>query len=267
MQLIPTGDADKPRDRFPPVYVGNRLIPEQDIAAELQHHPANELSEAWLEAARSLVIRELLLQRAAALGLVNDDEERLIASLLEQELAVPEPTEDDCRRFYQARKHRFSRPTILAVSHILLAAAPDDITGRMQQEELGHRLLAQLRAGEASFQALARQHSACESRHNGGNLGQLTRGQTVAEFEEKVWHFKEGLAPELVESRYGWHIVRVDRRLEGEPLPFEAAKPMVRHQLSESVTRRALRHYIQILAQDVGVEGVALELPGSPLMQ
>ncbi|SDW15367.1 peptidylprolyl isomerase [Marinobacter mobilis] len=267
MQLIPTGEADKPRNQFPPVQVGERLIPESDIAAELQHHPAAEVSAAWHEAARSLVIRELLLQRATALGLSGDDEEQRIAGVLERELEVPEPSEDDCRRFYEANRHKFHSPTVLAASHILLAAAPDDVDGRLQQEDLGRMLLQQLREEPLSFEAVARQHSACESRNTGGSLGQLVRGQTVREFENKVWGFAEGLAPDLVESRYGWHIVRIDQRLEGEPLPFDAARPMVRHQLLESVSRRALRQYVQVLAMETGVSGVDLELPDSPLMQ
>lgn len=267
MQLIPTGDADKPRNQFPPVYVGDHQIPESSIAAELQHHPADEVSAAWHDAARSLVIRELLLRRARKLGLTDENEERLISTVLEHELKVPEPTESDCRRFYEANRPRFHSPTLIAASHILLAAAPDDVNARMQQEDLGRELLRQLRDEGACFEVLARQHSACESRSQGGSLGQLVRGQTVAEFENKVWAFAEGLAPDLVESRYGWHIVRVDRRFDGTPLPFDAAKPMVRHQLLESVSRRALRQYLQVLAVSVGVSGVDLELPDSPLMQ
>lgn len=267
MQLIPTGDADKPRNQFPPVQVGDRLIPESEIAAELQHHPAEEVSAAWHEAALSLVIRELLLQRAGELGLSGDNEEQLIAAVLDQELDVPEPSEDDCRRFYEANPHKFHSPTVLAASHILLAAAPDDIDARLQQEDLGRLLLQQLREDGASFEALARQHSACESRNAGGSLGQLVRGQTVREFENRVWGFAEGLAPDLVESRYGWHIVRIDQRLEGQPLPFDIARPRVRHQLLESVSRRALRQYVQVLAVETGVSGVDLELPDSPLMQ
>ncbi|MDX1457464.1 MAG: peptidylprolyl isomerase [Marinobacter sp.] len=267
MQLIPTGDADKPRNQFPPVYVGEHRIPESSIAAELQYHPSDDVVGAWHEAARSLVVRELLLQRAAELGVEGIDEERVIAAVLEQELEVPEPSEEDCRRFYDANPKQFCKPTLVCASHILLAAAPDDVTARLQQEELGKQLLSQLLDGRASFEALARQYSACESKHQGGALGQLVRGQTVTEFEKKVWVLPPGLAVELLESRYGWHIVRVDERIEGERLPFDQAKLLVRHQLSERVTRRALRQYLQVLAVEIGVSGVDLELPDSPLMQ
>ena len=260
MQLIPTGEAGKPRNQFPPVYVGETLIHEDDIAREMQHHPAEELAEAWHEAARSLAIRELLLQQASRLNLDSiEDEEDRIARVLELELKVPDPSEQDCERFYAANPARFCSPTIMAVSHILLAAAPDDIEERMRQEEAGRQLLSALLDGRSQFNELAKQYSACESRHQGGSLGQISKGQTVEEFERPVLS--------LNESRYGWHIVRVDQRINGELLPYEHVKPQIRQYLSESVTRRAFRQYLQVLAAETGVEGVDLELPDSPLMQ
>ena len=268
MQLIPVGDAEKPRNQFPPVTVGNTLIGEDDIAREMQHHPAEEVAEAWREAARSLVIRELLLQQAQRLGLQDMvDEEDRIARVLELELQVPDPTEQDCERFYAANPARFRSPTLMAVSHILLAAAPDDVQERMRQEEAGHQLLTSLIEGRARFADLAKQYSACESRHLGGSLCQIRKGQTVEEFERPVLALQEGLNPELIESRYGWHLVRVDQRIDGEELPYEYVKPQIRQYLSESVTRRAFRQYLQVLAVETRVEGVDLELPDSPLMQ
>ncbi len=268
MQLIPVGTAGEPRSQFPPVMVGDTLIAEEEIAREMQHHPAEEVTQAWHDAARSLVIRELLLQQAGRLQLPKDlDEEERIARVLEQELQVPEPSDEDCERFYGANPERFRSPTIMAVSHILLAAAPDDADERMRQEDLGRQLLTALQQGGSGFADMARQYSACESRHQGGSLGQISKGQTVEEFERVVFSLDEGLSPMLVESRYGWHLVRVDQRLDGEPLPYEAAKPRIRQYLNESVTRRALRQYLQVLALKTGVSGVDLELPDSLLMQ
>ena len=268
MQLIPTGEAEKPRNQFPPVYVGKTLISEEDIAREMQHHPAEEVAEAWHQAAKSLVIRELLLQQAQALKLPeNLDEEATIAYVLEQELDVPQPSDEDCERFHASNPGRFRSQTLMAVSHILLAAAPDDVQERMRQEEVGRQLLSSLLEGRAQFAPLAKQYSVCESRHQGGSLGQISKGQTVEEFERPVLTLKEGLNPELIESRYGWHIVRVDQRIDGEQLPYEHVKPQIRQYLSESVTRRALRQYLQVLAAETGVKGVDLEIPDSPLMQ
>jgi peptidyl-prolyl cis-trans isomerase C len=155
----------------------------------------------------------------------------------------------------------------MAVSHILLAAAPDDVQERIRQEEAGQQLLSSLIDGRSQFAELAKQYSACESRHQGGSLGQISKGQTVEEFERPVLSLEEGLNPELIETRYGWHIVRVDQRIDGQQLPYEHVKPQIRQYLSESVTRRAFRQYLQVLAVETGIEGVDLELPDSPLLQ
>lgn len=268
MQLIPTVDAGRLASTFPPVRVGERVIPEEAIARELKHHQAEDLGKAWHEAARSLVIRELLLEQADTLEIDERlKEEERIACAIDQALAVPEPDEDSCRRFFDANPERFHTPTLLALSHILLAAAPDDVQARTEQEAQGRALLSILQTQPSAFEQLARENSACESRHQAGSLGQISRGQTVDEFERAVWRLAEGVHGQLIESRYGWHIVRVDRRMEGRALGFEMVKGKIRQYLLEKVTRRALRQHLQVLAAERGVTGVDLELPDSPLMQ
>lgn len=268
MQLIETVEAVQPTAEFPPVRVGDRTISEEAIAAELQFHPAERLDEAWQSAARSLVVRELLLGEAQRLAIGEElPEEERIAATLESLLDVPTPDEQACRRFFEANPRQFRSPTLLAVSHILLAAAPDDAAARIEQKEVGERLLETLRSHPAHFAELARRYSACESRHQGGSLGQIGRGQTVEEFERSLWSLPEGLHDRLVESRYGWHLVRVDRRMEGRALAYEAVRDHIRHYLQEQVTRRALRQHLRVLASEAGVTGVDLDLPDSPLLQ
>lgn len=269
MQMIETVDVSNSKERrFPPVRVGIQQIDEDQIAAEMQYHTAEKLEDAWHEAARSLVIRELLLRKADTFGISDElDEEARIAAVIDEAIDVPEPDEANCRRFFDANPEQFRTPTLLAVSHILLAAAPDDVIARTEQEDTGKLLIVKLADGQADFAQLAHAYSACESRKQGGQLGQIAKGQTVEEFERVVWRLPEGLHPQLVESRYGYHIVRVDRRMEGQPLGFDQAKPTIRQYLLEKVTRRWLRQYVQVLALEFGVEGVDLELPDSPLMQ
>lgn len=268
MQLIHTVDPEQPNQSFPLVKVGDTILSQDDIAAELQYHPAEDMEDAWHQAARSLVIRELLLQQAEALSIDPDlAEQDRIAEVIEQAVTVPEPDEASCQRFFDANPNRFNSPTLLAVSHILLAAAPDDVVARTEQEDTGRELLAQLAQHPADFGLMAREYSSCESRKQAGNLGQISRGQTVEEFENVVWRLPEGIHNQLVESRFGWHIVRVDRRMEGVPRSFNEVKPQIRHYLLERVTRRGLRQYLQVLAAETGIEGVDLEIPDSPLMQ
>lgn len=233
------------------IQVGNDTITAEAIARELQYHPAAQMDDAWEAAATSLVVKTLLEQRAAQLGIEAASEEERTALLLERELQVPEPTEAQCLHYFQSNPQRFHTPVLLAVSHILLPAAPEDVQQRDQQRILATQLLRQLQVDPDSFVALAQQYSACPSSGQGGSLGQLSKGQTVAEFERQVWRLPVGLALQPVETRFGFHLVRVDQRVEGEPLEYAHVATRIRQYLHEQVTRKALSQYVQILGGDV----------------
>lgn len=246
----------------PPIQVGEIRIDQAMIAREMQYHPADSADEAQFQAARALVVRELLRQRAGQLGLRVDDEsavEGAIAELLERELELPEPTESDCRRFHAAHQARFSEPTTMCVRHILLAAAPDDVAARDAGHRQGVSLIELLSDAPWRFTELAQRHSACPSRDEGGELGWLVPGQTVEELDRALQHLPEGLHMQPLESRYGWHVVVIDERREGRPLPFESVAGRVRHTLCEQASRRALRHYLLELEARFAVEGIRLD--------
>ncbi|WP_444999978.1 peptidylprolyl isomerase [Halomonas mongoliensis] len=259
IEMIPGGASP------PPIKVGAVTIEEADIAQEMQYHPADSAGTAQLKAARALVVRELLRQRAAELGLAEVSGEALeegdaaIAALLEQELDVPEPSEEDLRRFHAAHVERFSEPTRLKVRHILLAAAPDDAEARDAGYRQGEKLLKELAAAPERFTEFAMRFSACPSKEQGGELGWLAPGQTVAELDRALQHLPEGLHDRPLASRYGWHLIAIDERVEGRELPYEQVAERVRHSLREQSTRRSLRHYLLVLESEIGVEGVALD--------
>ncbi|MYL23422.1 peptidylprolyl isomerase [Halomonas alkaliantarctica] len=254
----------------PPVSVGGQPILERDIAHEMQYHPADSAGSAQLKAARALVVRELLRQRAVQLGLLTEDadEDRAVAELLERELAVPEPSEADCERFHATHPERFSTPTRVSVRHILLAAAPDDAEARDAQYHQGVTLLETLRQHPERLTECAARYSDCPSKEQGGELGWLEPGQTVAELDRALQHLPQGLHARPLASRYGWHLVMVDAREEGQRLPYADVADQVRRSLHEQATRRGLRHYLLALEAEIGVEGVALDDDsGGALMQ
>lgn len=261
------------------VSVGGRPVPRDAIAQEAQNHPANSPFEAWMSAARALVIRELLLQEAQHLGIsaapLEDDEgrretddEALVRMVVEREVVTPEPDLETCRRYYDNNRRRFRSPDLHEVSHILLTAAPGDQAARAAGRQRAAELIAELERNPSAFAALAQEYSACPSKTVGGNLGQISPGQTVPEFEQALPAIpaSEHHAA-AVESRYGIHIVRVNRHEPGRDLPFEMVQPRIAAYLAEHVRRTALRQYISLLAGRYPVVGVDLGATDSPLMQ
>ena len=238
------------------VKVGTALISEDMIAQEMQYHPATHQEDAWQAATQSLVIRELLNQRAAQLNIQGASEEERTALLLEQELQTPQPTETQCLQYFKSNRASFCTPTLLVVSHILLLATPDDITQRDQQRALAQTLLEQLQLHPEQFATLAQHYSACPSASQGGSLGQITKGQTVAEFENQIRSLPQGLCHFPIESRFGIHIVRIDERVEGLPLEYSQVAPRIQQYLYEQASRTTLIQYLQRLSEDCKAEGI-----------
>lgn len=97
------------------IFVNKVEISEAEVGQEMQYHPAPNQQRAWVLAAQSLVVRQLLLQQAANNGLYPDAnvsltgerEEKIIDQLLQQDVVVPEADEATCRRFYDNHPDSF----------------------------------------------------------------------------------------------------------------------------------------------------------------
>ena len=120
-------------------------------------------------------------------------------------------------------------------------------------------MLAAVSERPESFAQIAQAYSRCPSAAQGGNLGQITCGQTTPEFEQALMALTPGeLCAEPVATRYGFHIIRLDRKHEGRTLPYEAVAGRIADYLRESVRRRADAQYIARLVSAARIEGIDL---------
>lgn len=262
-----------------PVSVNGVAIKSADIARETQHHTSADPDEAWNLAARALAIRELLRQEAERLGVeaqpIEDEDGRRETpaeardrALIEREVVVPEADDAACQRYFEQNRRRFRTPDLYEVAHILLPAAPGDAAARKAARDAAEVLIGELRERPADFAAMAARRSACPSSVQGGNLGQIGPGQTVAEFESALRTMQpETIHPQPVETRYGLHIVRLERRIDGRELPYEAMRQRIADYLDEAVHRRALRQYVTMLAGRAVVTGIDLGGQAGQLVQ
>ncbi len=257
---------------FSDVTVNGERIAIAAIAAEAQNHaaPRGKPGLAWRAAARALVIRTLLLQEAARRGFTPDpaeigpgrfetDQESLIRAVMEAEIAPPPPGEDELRATWAKNPERFASPPLWEVSHILIAADPEDADICARALKTAQGLADEARRPGARFAQLAAQHSACDSRHNGGALGQLGPNDTVPEFEAALKRLREGeVTAEPVRTRFGYHVIRVDAVAPGRPLPFEAVRDQLAEALEKAAWVRAARAFADRLIADADVTGVDL---------
>ncbi|MCI0654961.1 MAG: peptidylprolyl isomerase [Methylococcaceae bacterium] len=259
----------------PAISVNDVPISERDIAQEMQYHPADSREKAYVLAARALVVRELLLQQAASKGIgeitgLSDTETRdeaRVRLLIEQEVETPHPDEIACRTYYKSNPGRFKTPPLIQARHILIPAAPKNLEGRRAAKQLADRILEQLCEDPSLFAELAKQHSVCPSKNEGGNLGQISKGQTTPEFERQLFALPEGLAGRPVETRYGYHVVDVQHKLEGRPLEYDQVAGKIAGYLNERVRRKAVSQYIHYLIGAANIKGIDMQGADTPLMQ
>jgi peptidyl-prolyl cis-trans isomerase C len=263
-----------PPPAFGEVRVNGVEITPEAIAQEIQHHPAPDAETAWQDAARALVVRELLLQEARRLGLEADPErdeagrreaedDALVRLLLEREVAAAKPGEQECRRFYDAYQERFRTPDLFEAAHILIEPESNDDAGWAAAEERARKLAKQVGNDAKAFAAAARAHSGCASAQQDGSLGQIKRGELVEPIQRGLEALADGeTGQEPVRSRFGWHVLRLQRRIAGRTIPFDMARDKIADTLEARSWSVQSARYIARLASRGSVEGIALEGAG-----
>jgi peptidyl-prolyl cis-trans isomerase C len=272
-----SGGCGGPEPMIPPpptfgeVRVNGVEIDPDAIAREIQHHPAPDAQTAWIEAARALAVRELLLQEARQLDLEADceqdeagrmesGEDALIRALLEERIAPDQPDEHECRRYYEANVARFRTPDLLEASHILIEPEGEDADA-WSRAGIRAREIARTVSDEAeAFAAAARTHSHCASAQQDGSLGQIRRGELMPEIQKALEALPQGATARTpVRSRFGWHVLRLQRRIEGRTLPFEVVHDRIAQMLEARSWTMASARYVASLAKRGDVRGVSID--------
>jgi len=247
-------------------------IPEALIAREAQNHPGRTIGEARAAAGHALATKALLLHRARELGLVarperdedgreETEEAALVGAVLDAEIEITPPTRMECRRVFEAQRARFRTPLLYEASHILIEPASADEADVRAAHAIARRLTEHLLIAPGDFAACARQHSACPSREVGGSLGQLRKGDLVAEVENVLLALEPGqIAAEPARSRFGWHVLRLARRTEARDLPFALVEDRIRLHLESRAWTAAAARYVSGLAEQAHGKGIALSL-------
>jgi peptidyl-prolyl cis-trans isomerase C len=234
--------------------------------------PGELRQRACTELLRQAALRSGLLDAAdtaTADGVISEAAAIAIESLLEQEVSVPEPSEEACRRHYIAHESAYRTGERVRVRHILFAVTPgvDVAALRKRAEPIFLDVRCRDRASDG-FASAARQWSNCPSGAQGGDLGWLTAADCAPEFARELFgHAEVGVLSRLVHTRFGLHVVEVQERDPGAAQSFEAVRGAVAMSLRQQAYITALRLYLRVLAGEAAVEGVDLDAAGTPLVQ
>ncbi len=203
-------------------------------------------------------------------GVISEAAAGAIDALLEQNLHIPEPSPEACRRYYTAHRNTYRTGERVRARHILFAVTPGVDVAALRKRAEPVFLDVRCHDGSASgeFAGAARQWSNCPSGADGGELGWLTSADCAPEFARELFgRIEIGVLPRLVHSRFGLHVVEVQAREHGVVQPFESVHGAVAMALRQQSFVTALRQYLSLLAGAAAVVGVELDAAGTPLVQ
>jgi peptidyl-prolyl cis-trans isomerase C len=141
--------------------------------------------------------------------------------------------EAEAKEFYDKNPDRFKQPEQVRASHIFKRVVPGaDAAAKQKARTALEPVLKQVKAG-GDFAELARKHSEDASAQAGGDLNFFGPGQMVPEFEKVAFTMKAGDTSDIVESQFGYHIIKVTERREGRTVPFAEARNQIAEYLKQ----------------------------------
>jgi parvulin-like peptidyl-prolyl isomerase len=266
--LVPVGSGGDPILG----QAGDYVVKKSDIDRMLAYYPAEtqkQLQENPAEM-QTLVQRVLQIKIVAdvarkekfdqrpqikkQLDFVADDflSREYLAKAVTPEAAV---SEADVKEYYTRNKQRLAVPEQVRARHILFKvdpAASEDEKNRARAR--AQAVLKRLRAGE-DFEKLAQTYSDDQStKANGGDLGYFTTGRMVPDFEMAAFYTDPGEIGDIVETQYGYHIIKVEDHVEARERSFEEMKDFIREKLRQQAVMSKVEAFIRQAAADAGMQ-------------
>jgi peptidyl-prolyl cis-trans isomerase C len=163
-------------------------------------------------------------------------------------------TEEDARKFYEQNPDKFTRSESVKASHILLgvdqkATADEKKTAREKAEKLRKELV-----GGADFAALAKANSTCPSSQQGGDLGFFGKGQMVPAFEKTAFALKPGEISDVVETQFGYHIIKLTEKKAAEKVEFKEARSRIEEYLKNQKVGAAVNDFLTETRKSAKIE-------------
>jgi peptidyl-prolyl cis-trans isomerase C len=155
---------------------------------------------------------------------------RLVEGEVNAKLSV---TPGDISAFYEKNTDKFTQSESVHASHILIIVPPGaDAAAKAAAKARAEEALKAVRSGQ-DFAAVARQYSQDGSAQRGGDLGFVPRGQTAPAFETAAFALKVGQVSDIVESPFGYHVIKVAERRPSRVVPFSQAAGQIEQYLKQ----------------------------------
>ena len=246
------------------LFVNGEEIPESAVQAALEQMmgyyamqgvPAETLKahmDELVTTAQEQVIGAKMLDDAAKSA--GKTREEIVAEATKD---VATPTDEDCEKYYNENREAFKEPPQVRASHILVKADPSDEESKAKARAKIDFIRASVTGEinvEKAFADAARENSDCPSGREGGDLGWFGPGQMVPEFDKAAFEMKVDEISDVVETQFGFHILRKTGEKPGGEKSFEEVKEPLRESLLREAKNAAFGRFMGELRSSVTVE-------------
>jgi peptidyl-prolyl cis-trans isomerase C len=181
----------------------------------------------------------------------------IIDNLLQKEVLGKISVSDaDAKKFYDENQDKFKKPEQTRASHVLISvdqkATPEE---KKKAKEKADAIKKRVTSGE-DFAAVAKAESKCPSAAKGGDLGYFGKGQMVPAFEEAAFSLKPGQLSDVVETQFGYHIIKVTDRKQSETVKFNDVKDKIKDYLKNQKAQKPVAEYVENLRKQAKIEMV-----------
>ena len=180
----------------------------------------------------------------------------IIANFIEQNFtAKANITEADARKFYDDNLEKyFKKPESARASHILIGADEKaSAEERKKAKAKAEAILKRIKAGE-DFATIAKTDSTCPSSAQGGDLGTFGRGQMVPPFDKAAFAMKPGEISDVVETQFGYHIIKLVDKQAASTEKFEDVKQKITDYLKRDKVQKQISDYVEELKKTAKIE-------------
>lgn len=178
-----------------------------------------------------------------------------IKALVDKEVLQKVSVSDqDVRKYYDDNPNLFRQPEQVRASHILIQV-PENADEAKKEEALAviKGLKTRVDKGE-NFAVLAQEYSQGPSKTKGGDLGFFSRDQMVAPFSEAAFALEPGQTSDVVQTRFGYHLIRVTERQNEQTLAFNDVKEAISGRLRQEQEGKKIDAYLEKLKEHTDIQ-------------
>jgi peptidyl-prolyl cis-trans isomerase C len=164
-------------------------------------------------------------------------------------------SEADLKEYYAQNKQSLGVPEQVRARHILFQVDPAASQDQKNKaRERAQAVLKRVQAGE-DFAKLAAAHSDdAGSKAKGGDLGYFSPGRMVPDFEDVAFYTNPGETSDIVETKFGYHIIKVEDRIEARERSFEEMKDVIKEKLQKQLVMFKVEKFIRQATKDAGMK-------------